>query len=47
MGLVIGRVGDFSLTAALAFMGIVILTGSFLFRVSEKNELLNHESMQL
>jgi MFS family permease len=47
MGLVIGRIGDFSLTAAFAFMGIVILAGSLLFRVSEKNELLNHGSTHL
>lgn len=33
MGLVIGRVGDFSLTYAFAFMGAVVLAGSLLFRV--------------
>ncbi|HEY64602.1 MAG TPA: MFS transporter [Caldilineae bacterium] len=33
MGLLIGRIGDFSLTYAFVFMGIVVLMGSLLFRV--------------
>lgn len=33
MGLLIGRVGDFSLTYAFALMGAIVLTGSLLFRV--------------
>ncbi|MEE8389424.1 MAG: MFS transporter [Anaerolineae bacterium] len=33
MGLVIGRIGDFSVTYGFAFMGIVVLVGSLLFRV--------------
>lgn len=32
-GLLIGRIGDFSLTYAFAFMGAIILVGSLLFRV--------------
>jgi hypothetical protein len=47
MGLVIGRLGDFSLTVAFAFMGIVILAGALLFRVSEYNEFLNHRPAHL
>jgi MFS family permease len=34
MGLLIGRIGDFSLTYAFAFMGIIILAGSLAFRVT-------------
>jgi MFS family permease len=33
MGLLIGRIGDFSLTCAFVFMGIVVLAGSLAFRV--------------
>ncbi len=33
MGLLIGRIGDFSLTYAFAFMGAIVLVGSLLFRV--------------
>jgi hypothetical protein len=33
MGLLIGRIGDFSLTYAFAFMGAMVLVGSMLFRV--------------
>jgi len=33
MGLLIGRIGDFSLTYAFAFMGAMVLVGSLLFRV--------------
>jgi MFS family permease len=33
MGLLIGRIGDFSLTWAFVFMGAVVLLGSLLFRV--------------
>lgn len=33
MGLLIGRIGDWSLTAAFIFMGAVVLAGSFVFRV--------------
>ena len=33
MGLLIGRIGDFSLTYAFIFMGITVLVGSLLFRV--------------
>ena len=33
MGLLIGRIGDFSLTYAFAFMGAMVLAGSLLFRV--------------
>ncbi|MDY7041244.1 MAG: MFS transporter [Chloroflexota bacterium] len=33
MGLLIGRIGDFSLTYAFVFMGVIVLLGSFLFRV--------------
>jgi MFS family permease len=33
MGLLIGRIGDFSLTYAFAFMGAIVLIGSLLFRV--------------
>jgi hypothetical protein len=33
MGLLIGRVGDFSLTCAFVFMGVIVLVGSLLFRV--------------
>ncbi|MDY7076221.1 MAG: MFS transporter [Chloroflexota bacterium] len=32
MGLVIGRIGDFSLTYAFVFMGAIVLVGSLLFR---------------
>jgi MFS family permease len=33
MGLLIGSIGDFSLTYAFAFMGAIVLVGSLLFRV--------------
>jgi hypothetical protein len=33
VGLVIGRIGDFSVTYAFVFMGAVVLIGSLLFRV--------------
>ena len=33
MGLVIGRIGDFSLTYAFVLMGAIVLVGSLLFRV--------------
>jgi hypothetical protein len=33
MGLLIGSIGDFSLTYAFAFMGAMVLVGSLLFRV--------------
>ena len=33
MGLVIGRIGDLSLTCAFVFMGVIVLVGSLLFRV--------------
>ena len=33
MGLLIGRIGDFSLTYAFVFMGAIVLVGSLLFRV--------------
>ena len=33
MGLLIGCIGDISLTYAFIFMGAIILAGSFLFRV--------------
>jgi hypothetical protein len=33
MGLLIGRISDFSLTYAFAFMGVTVLVGSLLFRV--------------
>jgi MFS family permease len=33
MGLLIGRIGDFSLTYAFIFMGAIVLVGSLLFRV--------------
>jgi hypothetical protein len=33
MGLVIGRIGDLTVTYAFVFMGAVILVGSLLFRV--------------
>jgi hypothetical protein len=33
MGLLIGRIGDFSLTYAFAFMGVVVLAGSLFFQV--------------
>lgn len=33
MGLLIGRIGDFSVTYAFAFMGVVVLVGSLLLRV--------------
>jgi hypothetical protein len=32
-GLLIGRIGDFSLTHAFVFMGAIVLAGSLLFRV--------------
>jgi len=32
MGLLIGRIGDFSLTYAFTFMGVIVLIGSLLFR---------------
>ncbi len=35
MGLLIGRIGDRSLTWAFGLMGVVVLGGSFLFRVRE------------
>ena len=34
MGLLIGCIGDISLTYAFIFMGAIVLAGSFLFRVS-------------
>ena len=34
MGLLIGRVGDYSLPYAFALMGAIVLVGAFLFRVS-------------
>ena len=33
MGILIGRIGDASLTAAFIFMGIVVLVGAVVFRV--------------
>jgi hypothetical protein len=33
MGLLIGRIGDFSLTHAFVFMGVVVLAGSLFFQV--------------
>jgi len=33
MGLLIGRIGDFSLTYAFVFMGVIVLAGSLFFRV--------------
>ena len=33
MGLLIGRIGDFSLPYAFAFMGVIVLAGSLAFRV--------------
>jgi MFS family permease len=33
MGLLIGRIGDFSLTYAFVFMGVIVLAGSLLFRM--------------
>ena len=33
MGLLIGRIGDFSLTYAFTFMGAIVLVGSLVFRV--------------
>ena len=33
VGLLIGRIGDFSLTWAFLFMGVIVLVGSLLFRV--------------
>jgi hypothetical protein len=33
MGLLIGRIGDFSLTHAFAFMGVIVLASSLFFRV--------------
>ncbi len=33
MGLLIGCIGDISLTYAFIFMGAIVLAGSFLFRV--------------
>jgi MFS family permease len=33
MGLLIGRIGDFSLTCAFVFMGVIVLVGSLSFRV--------------
>ena len=34
MGLLIGGIGDFSLTCAFIFMGVIVLLGSLVFRVS-------------
>jgi len=33
MGLLIGRISDFSLTYAFTFMGAIVLVGSLVFRV--------------
>jgi hypothetical protein len=33
MGLLIGRIGDFSLTYAFVFIGVIVLAGTLLFRV--------------
>jgi MFS family permease len=35
MGLLIGRIGDFSLVWAFVFMGVIVLVGSLLFRVGQ------------
>ena len=38
MGLVIGRIGDLSLTYAFVFMGAIVLVGSLLFRARDINK---------
>lgn len=37
MGLVIGRIGDYSIPAAFVFMGIVVVVSSLFFRIDEKH----------
>jgi MFS family permease len=37
MGLVIGRIGDYSIPAAFVFMGIIVVLSSLFFRIDEKH----------
>jgi hypothetical protein len=38
-GVVIGAIGDVSLTYAFVFMGLVVLAGAFVFRISRGDKV--------
>src|SRR5258708_7030196 len=43
MGLIIGRIGDYSIPAAFVVMGIIVVLSSLFFRIDEKHTQVEQE----